>query len=762
MAKRLDADACSVYLTDTDLRHMQLQATIGLDRTAVGRVRLPPGEGLVGHVVRQGRPEAFTDARDHPAYRYFPETGEERFASLAAAPLVVRGAESDRGLTIGVLVVQTRQERAFSDDDLELLDTSARLIAPVVMNSQLLALVAGNAEARARIVEELDEAGLHVRGQDGEEERGAPILGMPTSRGIAIGPVHFLGDTVDLDRVEYTPNPDPDAEWADLRGALDEARRELDALREDVGERFGADFASVFNTHIQMLEDTGFVVKLEAGARNTGSALAALRQVLDEYEQLFASIEDPYFQERGTDVQDVGQRVIARLLGLRHHAMPLREGSVVVASNLLPAHFALLDTDKVTAIVSEHGGPTSHGAIFARALEIPSVTGAAGVLAAVRAGEEVIVDGDTGRIFRSPDDHLRAEYQRAQQRAQIALEHLDALADRPAETWDGHRVRLTANVGLLSDLRLCERHGAEGVGLFRTELLALVHRGFPSEDEQEQLYEGAARAMSPRPVTIRTLDLGGDKAIPGLELEGEENPQLGWRSIRLSLSHVESFRAQLRAILRASAYRNVRILIPMVSHVQELQRVHALVEETKQELRERGAAFDEEVPVGIMIEVPAAAVTADVLARECDFFSIGTNDLTQYTLAVDRGNERVAHLYDSLHPAVLNLIDRSVRAAARADIPISLCGEMASDPLAVPILVGLGLGELSGVASAIPVVKEIVRALDMGDAATDARLALDADSPADVRAISARRLETAGLLDHPDIGDWLRRSIERR
>ena len=756
----MDADVCSVYLTSVDLKQLVLEATIGLDRSAIGKVGLPPGEGLVGHVAQSGEPEAFADAQGHPAYRYFPETGEEHFASLAAAPLVVRGAESTRGLAIGVLVTQTRERREFTESDLQLLDTCARLIAPIVMNAQLIALVSANAEDRARVVGELGAAGL------GPDERpsaetSVEIRGIPTSRGIAIGPVYFLGDAVDLDHADYTPSEDPADEWRRLGACLEGARRELHVLRDDVGDRFGPDFTAVFNTHIQVLEDKGFVAKLEAAVRETGSALAALRHVLDEYGQMFAAIEDPYFRERGTDVQDVGQRVAARLLDTAHYAEPLLPGSVVVASNLLPAHFALLDTEHIKAIVSEHGGPTSHGAIFARALEIPAVTGAADILRRVQPGDEVIVDGDNGLIFLAPDDDLRGEYQRAQQRAQVALEHLDALAERPAETWDGHRVRLTANVGLLSDLRLCERHGAEGVGLFRTELLALVHRGFPSEEEQQQLYEGAAAAMEPRPVTIRTLDLGGDKAIPNLDIEEEENPQLGWRSIRLSLSHEESFRAQLRAILRASARGNVRLLLPMVSHLEELRKVRALLEETKRELAARGRSFDPELPLGIMIEVPAAAVTADALVQECDFFSIGTNDLTQYTLAVDRGNERVAHLYDPLHPAVLSLIDRSVRAAADANIPISVCGEMASNPLAVPILVGLGLGELSGVASAIPVVKEIVRALDMGDAKADARRALEAASPAEVHEIGAECLRRCGLLEHPDIGDWLARSIRR-
>lgn len=764
VAKRLDADVCSVYLTEPDLRHVVLAATMGLDRNAVGSVRLATGEGLVGHVAASGEPLAVTDAPAHPAYRYFPETGEERFQSLMAAPLVVSGVASKRDLTIGVLVVQTIEPRAFTVQDLDLLTTCAQVIAPVVMNAQLLAVVAGPREGRARLLDELIRAGVELAqpAAPSRPERNVEVRGMPTSRGIAIGPIYFLGDAVDLEAVDYTPSAQLAHERRDLMNALEEARRELHDLREDVGDRFGPDFAAIFNTHIQILEDKGFLGKLEEQLVHTGNGVEAVRRVLAEYGRMFSSIEDPYFRERGTDVADVGQRIVARLLGVRHHDVPLGEGSIVVAANVLPAHFALLEVEKIAAIVSEHGGPTSHGAIFARALEIPSVTGVAGILERARSGEQAIIDGDTGVVYLSPDEGLIREYQRAQHRAIAALEHLDALAERPAETRDGHRVRLTANVGLLSDLRQCERHGAEGVGLFRTELLALVHRGFPSEEEQERLYEGVVRSMAPRPVTIRTLDLGGDKTIPGLELEQEENPQLGWRSIRLSLSHVESFRVQLRAILRASAHGNVRMLVPMVSSVEEIRRVRELVEETKAELSARGDAFDSSMPVGLMIEVPSAALIADVLARESDFFSIGTNDLTQYTLAVDRGNERVAHLYDPLHPAVLALIDRTVRAAERQGIQVSLCGEMASSPLAVPILVGLGIEELSGVANAVPVVKEIVRRLDVGSAASDARVALAADSAEAVHDISATRLREAGLLQHPDLGDWLRRAISRQ
>jgi phosphotransferase system enzyme I (PtsP) len=754
VAKRLDADACSVYLTDADLRHLTLAATKGLSREAVGRVRLAFGEGLVGWAAELREPVAIEHAREHPQFRYFPETQEERFASLMAAPLVV-GSNC-----AGVLVIQTVEPRPFHREDVELLRTCAQLIAPVVTLAQVLDFVGQTQEERARVLSELARSGFRFAPPPPvRPEHNVELRGIPTSRGIAIGPVHRLEDPLDLGSVSYEPDPDPVREKADLLEAVHEARRELHEIRDEVGERFGAEFAAVFNTHIQILEDHGFVSRLEEEVEGSGDGLAALSRVQSEYRRLFEGIEDPYFRERGSDVEDVVRRVMAQLLGVRHHNVPLSEGAVVVAENVLPAHFALLGIEKIGALVSEHGGPTSHGSIFARNLEIPAVTGVAGLAAKARPGELAVVDGGTGQIFLSPDESLRAEYERAQHRFAVSVEHLDALKARPAETRDGRRLRLSANVGLVSDLRLVERHGAEGIGLFRTELLALARRGFPDEAEQAQLYERVAAALAPAPVTIRTLDLGGEKTLPQLRAVREENPQLGLRSVRLSLFQEDHFRAQLRAILRASAQGNVLLLVPMISSVEELRRVRALVEETKRELSERGLPFDPGIKVGVMIEVPSAALIAETLARECDFFSIGTNDLTQYTLAVDRSNERVAHLYEPLHPAVLALIDRTARVGQREGLPVTVCGEMASNPLAVPLLVGMGIAELSGTPGMIPVVKEIVRALDSAEVAQDAREALRVGSADAVRAIAAERLRRAGLLEHPDLGPWLNTNL---
>lgn len=752
VAKRLDTDVCSIYLTDPSLKSLTLCASKGLSEQSIGRVRIGFEEGLVGAAAKDQQPIATAHAQEHPQYRYFPETGEEQFQSLMAVPLVVRDS------TIGVLVVQTRDPREYDASDVELLRTCAQLIAPVVMNARLLSLVAAGEEVQKEVISKLALTGVVTAPQAQTVPARASSIeqrGIAASRGIAIGPVYILEDPLDLDHLEYTPSNAPAQELQDLMLAVLQARDELHEVREEVAQRFSPEFAAVFNTHIQILEDKGFIRRLEVAVDHTGNALQALRNVLNTYRQTFEQIEDTYFRERGMDIEDVGRRVMAKLLGVRHQYTPFREGSIVIASSIFPHHFVSLETEKIAGLVSEHGGSTSHGAIFARSLELPAVFGAAGILQLARPGEMAIIDGTSGRVFLSPDEALLAEYRAAQKQYRLMIEHLDELRDKPAETLDHHRIALTANVGLMHDLRLIDQHGADGVGLFRTELLAIAHRGFPEEEEQERMYEKVADLMAPRSVTIRTLDLGGDKLLPNYGVTDEENPQLGWRSIRLSLCHEEQFRTQLRAILRASVHGPMRILLPMISSVDELRQARGIIRETMSELAWEDVSFDENIPIGVMIEVPAAALIAEKLAEECDFFSIGTNDLTQYTLAVDRGNEHVAHLYDPLHPAVLILLERTVRAAKEAGIPVSVCGEMAGNPLTAPLLIGLGVTELSTAPGAVPAMKEVVRRIRLSDVAKDAKRALGEATGDAVRAIAVARLRKAGLLDHPDLGAWV-------
>lgn len=756
VSKRLDADVCSIYTTDAERRTLRLSSTIGLYSDAVGKVEMPMGEGLIGLTADRGEAIALEHAQADPHYRYFPETGEERFESFLAAPLIVQGS------VIGVIAIQTADARRFDEPDIELLQTCASLIAPVVVNAQLLALMSGGQGTLAEVIAKItssDVLGRPTRSRAPRAEKNVTLRGLATARGVAIGPIFRMDKPVDLDSLEYHPGS-LDEERERFHAAMSEARREIADMRDVVRDRFGPEFAAVFHAQIQILEDKGFGLNVAQAIEKTQNARAALRGVLETYRATFERIEDPYFRERGTDIADVGQRVMERLLGQRDQLEPMQRGSVVVVDQLLPAIFAQLEMDKVAAIVAEHGGQTSHGVIFARTLEIPAVTGISGIVAEAREGEMSIVDGATGTVYLSPDEGLTSEFEQAQHRFEIAVEHLDAMRERPAETVDGRRIRLSANAGLLADLRLVSKHGAEGIGLFRTELLALAHRGFPSEEEQEQLYERVVKTLNPLPVTIRTLDLGGDKGIPNIGLDDEDNPQLGCRSIRLTLENQPAFRAQLRAILRASTFGDLRMMLPMISNLDELREAKSLIEEVKLELDREKSPYDPNMKVGIMIEVPSAAITAKVLAQECDFFSIGTNDLTQYTLAVDRGNERVAHLYDSLHPAVLQLIQMTVEAGREAGIPVSVCGEMATNPLAVPILIGLGIGELSGTPAAVPVVKEIVRALDSGEVEADARQALVARTASEVHAIAARRLHAAGLMEHPDIGGWLKQLLE--
>lgn len=557
--------------------------------------------------------------------------------------------------------------------------------------------------------------------------------GIPASPGIAISKVFLLeGEAVKIDSTQLDATQ-VEAEIEKFRQALDKAKSELRSLKNRAARRVGEDNARIFDAHELLLEDSVIIDETIGGIRkHNKKADAAFYDIIQKYLRNLET-SDEYFRSRISDIKDVKRRVIKHIQGNRTDYLSKLEGSaVIVARDLAPSDTVRLDRRKVMGFATDFGGRTSHVAIMARSMGVPAVVGLHKLTEHVREGDRIIVDGFEGRVLINPDEKTIKFYRQVQERLDDTWEKNIEIRDLPCITLDGKEIELSANLEFPDEVESVKKNGARGVGLFRSDYLYLSKSELPSEEEQVEEYLKIVRQTTPDPVIIRTMDVGGDKQPRAIPIPPEDNPFLGWRAIRISLERKEIFHAQLRAILRASAEGNVKILFPMISGLDEIHECKAAVEKAKQSLRKEKRPFNDEIELGVMIEVPSAAVMADKIAEQVDFLSIGTNDLVQYMLAVDRGNERIAYLYKHLHPAVLRVIKQVIYQGHQAGVWVGMCGEMAGDPLATLILLGLDLDEFSVSPSFVPEIKTIIRSVDYREAVKIANRALEFQKASEV------------------------------
>lgn len=675
----LNVDVCSLYLLN-DQQKLVLSATDGLHESTVGQIQMSLHEGIVGTIARKQHLLNLPFAEKHPNYKYFPETGEQHYQGFLGVPLIYLGS------VLGVLVAQVKDTRRFSEEEEAFL---------ITMGAHL---VASQATSLLKVAQRNDDAPQTQR-----------MHGLAGATGIAIAKAWVVRSDVRLEDITDRQGDGLEFEQQRIEKAFATTLEELDSDEKTHGDT--DTLSALIDVYKLLLTSPEIHHSIQTYLSDGFSAITALKKAMLEQIAVFDAIEDPYLKARSDDLRVLGGRVYRQLKNLAPEVIDTTEPVVLIGDDISVEHFTRIDATLIAGIVSNKGSKLSHASVLANALGIPAVVGIDDSDLRALHGSMIIVDGNRGLIVANPPEPLLEEYQRLMRQEQARQADLAHLKHLPAESVDGVTVSLYSNTGLLADISPGLERGSEGIGLYRSEIPFMIHNTFPTEEEQARIYRGVLEAYAPKPVIMRTLDIGGDKALPYFPIN-EENPFLGWRGIRFALDYRNIQLDQIRAMLLANVgNNNLKIMVPMVSREDELLRIHALVDEAVKQLKEEGHSVSKP-EIGIMAEVPAVIWLLPQLRDHIDFVSIGSNDLTQYLLAVDRNNPRVAHLYSHYHPAVLAAIHSIVRECKRLNLPVSVCGEMAADPKAVLLLIGMGVRSLSMSAFKLPIVKWLIRRVD--------------------------------------------------
>ena len=686
--KVMGTEVCTVFMADHSEQCLVFRATEGLNREALGSVSLGMGEGLVGQVALREEPINTSNAQQHPNFQYLEDIGEEPFNSFLGVPIV------HHRMVLGVLVVQQTDKRRFDESEEAFLLTMAAQLASVIAHAQATGMLDQEANTPAE---------------------NAEFRGLAGASGVAIGKAVVVAQPADLYGVPSRRCRDIYEELVFFRACVNRVREDIAQLSNQLEDRLPPEELALFEVYSKMLDKHALPAEIERLIEAGEWAQGAVSRVILSHLKAFEQMENSYLKERAVDVKDLGRRLLEYLQQANQEPVVYSDKIVLVGDELVASMLAEVPRNKLAGLVSLKGSRNSHVAILARSMGIPTVMGAVDIPFTQIEGCELIVDGYAGMVYFNPSLDLRASYEQIAEEEKLVSIGLEALNDLSCETVDGHKVTLWVNTGLASDVSRSLDRGAEGVGLYRTEVPFLMRDRFPSEEEQRTIYKMHLQAFAPAPVTMRTLDIGGDKSLPYFPIR-EDNPFLGWRGIRVTLDHPEIFLPQVRAMMKASeGIDNLRIMLPMISHIDELDEAIGLIKRAHRELVEEGHSTLLP-PIGVMIEVPSAVYLAEELAARVDFISVGSNDLTQYILAVDRNNPNVADLYRSYHPAVLKALNEIAVAAKKAAKPASICGELAGDPGAALLLMSMGYDSLSMNATNLPKVKSVIRAFEKQEA----------------------------------------------